>query len=596
MNAHETRRGWAPIGHWLLFLPFLLFVDTLHSSAQGFLKASGKYIVNGKGEKVLLRGIGLGGWMLQEGYMLKLEGEGQQYRIREKLEDLVGKEETGRFYDLWLSNHTCKADIDSIKAWGFNSVRLPMHYNLFTLPVEEEQAPGQQTWLEKGFALTDSLLSWCSANGIYLILDLHAAPGGQGNDLNISDRDPSKPSLWESRENQQKLLALWSKLSKRYANEPWIGGYDILNEPNWGFDNPEDRNGLKEEKNVPLKVLLIQITKAIRGQDKNHLIIIEGNGWDTNYKGIEPTWDDNLVVSFHKYWNYNNNGSIRQYLEMREKYNVPIYLGESGENSNVWFTEAVRLMESNNVGWAWWPLKKVGANNPLEIITPPYYENLLNYWNKKGPKPPGEEVKKVLKQLAANTKLERCIFHKDVIDALFRQVYSPEAVPFQTHVVDKHMVIKAVDYDLGGSGIAYYDMDSADYHNSTGKEWTTWNTGRAYRNDAVDIKYDKGISDGYYITDILRGEWLQYTFRVIKEGSYMVKITMRPKQQNADISMIINSRDTRSVRITKRSNHPDWDNTTVQNVLFKDGDNTLRLLFLNGNIDLKSIELIRSSH
>ncbi len=90
----------------------------------------------------------------------------------------MGKEETDEFYNRWLANHTPprKADVDSTAAWGFNSIRLPIHYNLYTLPVEQEPVAGQNTWLEKGFAMTDSLLQWCKANKIYLILDLHAAP------------------------------------------------------------------------------------------------------------------------------------------------------------------------------------------------------------------------------------------------------------------------------------------------------------------------------------------------------------------------------------------------------------------------------------
>ncbi|RZM07361.1 MAG: glycosyl hydrolase family 5, partial [Pedobacter sp.] len=198
------------------------------TTAQGYLKAEGKKIVNEKGENVLLRGVGLGGWMLQEGYMLRINNEGQQYRIRERLEDLMGAERTQEFYDLWLANHTRKIDIDSMKAWGFNSVRLPMHYNLYTLSVDKEPVAGQDTWLDKGFAMTDSLLAWCKANKMYLILDLHAAPGGQGNDLNISDRNPSKPSLWDSEANQKKTIALWKKIAERYADEPWIGAYDII--------------------------------------------------------------------------------------------------------------------------------------------------------------------------------------------------------------------------------------------------------------------------------------------------------------------------------------------------------------------------------
>ena len=108
---------------------FLLSISGIH--AQGFLKANGREIVNEKGENVLLRGIGLGGWMLQEGYMLGLNNNWQQqHQIRKHIEELIGKERTQEFYDLWLDNHTRRIDIDSLKAWGFNSIRLPMHYNL----------------------------------------------------------------------------------------------------------------------------------------------------------------------------------------------------------------------------------------------------------------------------------------------------------------------------------------------------------------------------------------------------------------------------------------------------------------------------------
>ncbi len=215
--------------------------------------------------------------MLQEGYMLKIYREGQQYRIRERITDLVGAEKTKEFYDLWLANHTTRADIDALKEWGYNSVRLPMHFDLYTLPADKEAVAGQDTWLEKGFELTDKLLAWCKANRLYLILDLHAAPGGQGNDLNISDRDPSKPSLWESPENQRKTVALWRKLAERYKDEPWIGAYDIINEPNWGFTDPKnDRNGTKEKNNAPLRKLMTEITAAIREVDNKHIVIIEG--------------------------------------------------------------------------------------------------------------------------------------------------------------------------------------------------------------------------------------------------------------------------------------------------------------------------------
>ena len=129
----------------LLLLMTFLFCLSAQSEAQGFLKADGQKIVNDKGENVVLRGVGLGGWMLQEGYMLHLNKEGQQYRIRQRIASLIGEEKTDAFYKAWLANHTTKSDIDSLHAWGFNSVRLPMHYKLFTLPADQEPEAGKNT-------------------------------------------------------------------------------------------------------------------------------------------------------------------------------------------------------------------------------------------------------------------------------------------------------------------------------------------------------------------------------------------------------------------------------------------------------------------
>ncbi|MES1223488.1 MAG: cellulase family glycosylhydrolase, partial [Bacteroidota bacterium] len=427
----------------------LFFAFAFHLiNAQGFLKADGKKIVNEKGENILLRGIGLGGWMLQEGYMLHVNKDAQQHKIRERIEALLSKQQTDEFYDLWLSNHTTKTDIDSLKAWGFNSVRLPMHYNLFTLAADKEPVAGSNTWLTRGFALTDSLISWCKANGMYVILDLHAAPGGQGNDLNISDRDASTPSLWQSEADQQKTIALWHQLAMRYANEPTVAAYDILNEPNWGFEDPvNDRNGLKEKTNAPLKKLLIEITSAIRDADKNHIIVIEGNGWGNNYNGIldDGLWDKNIVLSFHRYWNYKDESSVRDILKAREKYNVPAWIGETGENSNTWYTQAIRLFEKNNLGWSWWPLKKLGANNPLQIKSNLNYDRLVDYWNGKINKPPKEsDVYSGLIELAIYTNAKNNIKHPDVVDAMMRQPFTDETKPFKPNEVYSGTVIKAV--------------------------------------------------------------------------------------------------------------------------------------------------------
>lgn len=562
--------------------------------AQGFLRAEGKKIVNEKGENVLLRGMGLGGWMLQEGYMLKVNKESQQHRIRERITDIIGQKRTAEFYDSWLANNTTKADIDSLKRWGFNSVRLPIHYDLYTLAADKEPVAGKNTWLEKGFEMTDKLLAWCKANNMYLILDLHAAPGGQGNDLNIADRDPSKPYLWNSEANQEKTIALWKKLAERYVNEPWIGAYDLLNEPNYGFENPEkDRNGLQEKTNAPLKKLLVDITAAIRSADKKHLIIIEGNGWGNNYNGIMPPWDNNMALSFHKYWNYNDQASVEHIIKMRDQYNIPAWLGETGENSNVWFTDAIRLLEKNNIGWSWWPLKKIGSNNPSEIKSNPGYDKVVSYLNGNGIKPDPEVAYKGLMELANDAKIGNTIIHRDVIDAMIRQPFTNETIPFKNNTVKNQTVIYAVDYDLGISGVAYSDKDSADYHVSTGKS-TPGNRGRTYRNDGVDISRNTANPNAYYVSSFESGEWLQYTINIEKAGTYTLKLDFAADQSTGKVSVEVDGKAVaKELTVPATGGLTNFRQTAIKNIKLGKGKQVLRVFADNGGFNFNSLQFTK---
>lgn len=565
---------------------------SIQSSAQGFLKADGKKIVNEKGKNVLLRGMGLGGWMLQEGYMLHVNKDSRQFRIRERLEELMGPAETKEYYDTWLANNTRKIDVDSMRRWGFNSVRLPMHYNLYTLPIEKEPVAGQNTWIDKGFKMTDALLAWCKANHMYLILDLHAAPGGQGNDLNISDRNTDHPSLWDSEANKQKMIALWRKLADRYKNEPNIGGYDIINEPNWGFDDPaNDKNGLKEKTNAPLRKLMVDITAAIRAVDKKHIIIIEGNGWGNNYNGILPTWDKNMVLSFHKYWNYNDQKSIEHIVKTRDQYNVPVWLGETGENSNVWLTEAIGLLEKNNIGWALWPLKKMGNNNPIEIPSNLNYDDVTNYLNTGRHKPKESNVYSGTLEMATYAKLENAIIHHDVIDAIFRQPFTTATKPFKANKVTSGTIINAVDYDMGRNGYAYFDTDTADYHVATGK-YGKGNNGHVYRNDGVDISKDSAAYNSYYVDDIEKGEWLQYTLQVKTPGIYTAKLKVAAAADDGKLSLIVNG-VTQTTNVPSTGGFKKWQVIDLKNIRLKAGINKVRVYTDMGGYNFHWLQFVK---
>jgi endoglucanase len=584
-----------PMWHSLALLTSLVLVSH-PANAEGFLRAKGTQIVDARGEVVLLRGMGLGGWMLQEGYMLELPQLGQQYKIRQALVDLVGEEKTAEFYQAWLANHTTKADIDAMAALGYNSVRLPMHFNLYTLPVEQEPVSGENTWLEQGFALTDQLLAWAKANKMYVILDLHAAPGGQGNDLAISDRDPGKASLWDSVANQQKTIALWKKLAERYKDEPWIGGYDLINEPNWGFTDSKDKNGCQEQQNKPLRELMMQITSAIREVDQKHMIIIEGNCWGNNYKGVLPQWDNNMVLSFHKYWSENSPQSIAEPLALRDKYQMPLWLGESGENSNQWFRDAIALVEQQGIGWAFWPLKKIRLNNPQQINANPGYLKLVAYLQGKAEKPSPAEAYQALMQLATvDIHYNNTIKHDDSAEAMLKQPHSNATRAYKTHhLTQQALTVRAVDYDVGPLHHAYFDTESANYHVSTGKERRQWNEGMLYRNDGVDIAKD--AKNQLYISHIESGEWWQYSLNVKQAGFYQLSASFATTTSGAKLAVSVNQQKEAGHTLPATASDTSWQPIELGKVYLQQGNNQLKFKAEQGGFHWVDFTLQPSQH
>jgi endoglucanase len=566
-----------------LIVVLLIFMWSTVAFSQVFLKRDNKRIVNGSGEVVILRAIGLGGWMLQEGYMLQTESfANTQHEIRAKIESVVGRENTDAFYDAWLASHCRKRDVDSLAAWGFNSIRLPMHYNLFTLPIEEEPVKGQNTWREKGFEMIDSLLAWCEDNEMYLILDLHAAPGGQGSDAPISDYDPAKPSLWESAENRAKTAALWRRLAERYADEPWIGGYDLINEPNWDLPG-----------NAALKQLYLDITAAIRQVDENHILFIEGNWFANDFTGLTPPWDDNMVYSFHKYHTYNDQNAIQWMLSIRDAHNIPIWCGEAGENSNAWYRDAIRLFENNSIGWAWWPLKKVESiSGPLSVKKPAGYQTLLNYWSGSGGKPSTEFALNVLMDLAENLKVENCEFHPDVIDAMFRQVQSNAIRPYKSHHIPG--LIFATDYDMGAYRYAYSDKQVANYQYSAGS-FTSWNDGWSYRNDGVDIEpcQDAAGTNGYNVGWIESGEWLKYTIWIDSAAIYQAKLRVASQSQGGKFHIELDGKALLNevIQVPVTGGWQSWRDVTVNDIILDKGEHVLTLFFDEGGFNVNWFSL-----
>ena len=217
MKTSRSFRAVIGCGLALTSLLFALIPATpLCAGDLTFLQARGQDIVNEKGEKVLLRGVGLGNWMLPEGYMWKFGNQGDRPRRIEKIvSDLIGKENAAHFWSEYRKNYITEADIRRIAELGYNSVRPALNSRLF---LSESNKPER---VEDGYRLLDDLVKWCKTNGVYVIIDMHGAPGGQTGQ-NIDDSANDLPELFMQSKYQDQLVDLWRDIARRYKDEPDI--------------------------------------------------------------------------------------------------------------------------------------------------------------------------------------------------------------------------------------------------------------------------------------------------------------------------------------------------------------------------------------
>ena len=146
-----------------------------------FITIDGPNLLAPDGEKFFIRGINLGHWLNPEGYMFRFQKASSARLIDKAFREMVGPDFTNQFWKTFKDHYITREDIQSIHKLGMNTIRLPFHYKLFT----DEDYMGL-TAGQDGFQRVDSLLSWCREANIYVILDMHDAPGGQTGD-NIDD-------------------------------------------------------------------------------------------------------------------------------------------------------------------------------------------------------------------------------------------------------------------------------------------------------------------------------------------------------------------------------------------------------------------------
>ena len=227
---------------FLMLLLLVIFARNESTDANGYLQVSDKEVLDGKGAPLVLKGFNV------------------------SFKDFNGT--------------LGEQDIKRIAETGANNIRLVIDFR------QLESQPF--VYDEKGFVLLDTILSWCEQYGVYVILDMHLAPGIQNPHDFVVHREKNF-KFWKERHYQERFYALWAKIARRYAERTIIAAYDLLNE------------GVAPSEARYLEVMNT-VAGHIRQYDKHHILIVEEALLAGGAKKILPINDDNVIYSIHYFY------------------------------------------------------------------------------------------------------------------------------------------------------------------------------------------------------------------------------------------------------------------------------------------------------
>jgi len=336
----------------LLFVVVCRSVPAQAADGLPWLRANGARIVDPRGQAVVLGGVNLGGWLVEEMWMMPFvtkPPEGSQFaEIKDHvslwhvIEERFGAQKMRQIRTELRNNWITEADFDRIHAAGMNCVRLPFLYDML-------EEPDGWSWLDRA-------INWAAARDMYVILDLHGAPGRQSGEHHTGEAGVNK--LFSNPDFIAQTERVWTKVAQRYKNRPEVAAYDLMNEPTGASD---DRALFQTQD---------RLYRAIRAVDARHLIIVEDGykGIDHLPKPSEMEWK-NVVLSYHSY-NFDAKSEqdhakhldwlVAELQKNQKRWQAPFYLGEFNlepHGTPTMMATYVRTMREHGWGWSLWTYK-----------------------------------------------------------------------------------------------------------------------------------------------------------------------------------------------------------------------------------------------
>jgi len=355
---------------------------------MNMLHVQGDRIVDQNNLPIQLRGTCVGGWMNMENFINGYPGS--EYGLRARMAEALGKDRAQFFFDRLLDYFFNEDDIAFIRSTGATVVRLPLNYRHF----ERDEEPFQ--YLETGFQRLDQAIGWCEKHNLYVILDLHAVQGWQNPDWH-SDNSSRHSLFWQQRQFQDRFVALWEELARRYTGNAAVAGYNVMNEPVTGAFDGHYAYGYQPGWEI-INTIYRRVVEAIRKIDSEHIIFLEGDRYSSMFDGLDAPFDANLVYSSHNYsvpgfgpgsypglvhgahWDYHKQLETFQLhsgTRFAQKYQVPLWVGEFGSAYNGpqdenpdrirALDDQISIFERFNAHWTTWTYKDIDVMGWVQL-------------------------------------------------------------------------------------------------------------------------------------------------------------------------------------------------------------------------------------
>lgn len=306
------------------------------------LSVKGRDLVDRSGQVVRLRGVNIGGWLVTEGWMCgQTDSRGRW--AWEQLEERFGAEKAEALMEDWFDNWFIEDDLDTIRSWGFNVIRVPFSYRNL------QDAAGNWRRNAQGeidFTRPDWIVREAGRRGLYVVLDLHVWRGQREDYHRISRAEPG------GEKDREQAAALWREVARHFKGNAAIAGFDVINEP----------------EGSPENLLHRALYEAVRSQDRDRVVILESI--DPTLLS-EPAWQNVVWSGHYPTSDQDTAGSVEERVARwarqsgldRPGVDVPVFIGEmkAPADSAEAARELADAMDRRGWSWAVWTYRAVNA-------------------------------------------------------------------------------------------------------------------------------------------------------------------------------------------------------------------------------------------